>query len=479
MAGRSTGAVLKDLRILFDQGTIGGLRDGQLLERFAAERDEAAFAALVERHGPMILRLCRQVIGDEHEAQDAAQAAFLVLARQARSIRQRDSVASWLYRVARRIACQSRVSAARRRETEWRAAALASHRVDDGDHRIPQTELYEELDRLPERYRSPLVLCYLEGLTHEQAAQRLRCPVRTVETRLLRGRARLRERLLRLGVVPSAVLAVAARTAPTALPAAWRDATIRAGIFFTQSHAAATGTVSATAVHLAKGVLDTMYLKALGRAATSLLILGGLAAGGGLWTRQIAARSAPSTAVVPVIAAEATSRLDPELVAEQTKADRPKDAARELALDDGQMKGRRSIADSGHAVRLEAPAEGEGWMLTAVRIHGSRYGYPQPPRENFKVFLCDDQFRPIAEFAFPYSKFERGNPKWVTLEVKPTKVPKTFILGVGFNPTQTKGVYLSHDGQGSGRSLVGLPGEESQPFIQGDWLIRAKVVPAQ
>ena len=118
------------------------------------------------------------------------------------------------------------------------------------------------------------------------------------------------------------------------------------------------------------------------------------------------------------------------------------------------MKGKKSIAGGGHAVRFEAP--GEGWTLTAVRIHGSRYGYPRPPREDFKVFLCDEKFKPIAEFAFPYSKFERGESKWVTLEVKPTKLPKTFILGVDFDPTQTKGVYVSHDKEGSGRSLVGL-----------------------
>ena len=487
MAGRPKGAVLNDLRVLFDQGSIGGLSDGELLERFAADGDESAFAALVERHGPMVWRLCRQVIGDAHEAQDAAQATFLVLARRASSIRLRDSLASWLYRVARRIAARAHVMAARRRETEWRGAMMAAHRADDGGDSIPRTELYQELDRLPERYRAPLVLCYLEGLTHEQAAQRLRCPLRTVETRLLRGRARLRERLLRLGVVPSAVLADATRTVPAALPAAWRDATIRAGILFTRNHATVAGIVSTTAVSLAEGVLNTMYLKTLGQAVTSLLILGGLAASGGLWTQQIRARTspapAPPAAVAPAMPAEANtpepSQRPPDPVAVQTKADRPKDVARELALDDGQMTGRKSIADGGHAVRFEAPDQGEGWMLTAVRIHGSRYGYPRPPREDFKVFLCDDQFKPIAEFAFPYSKFERGNSKWVTLEVKPTKVPKTFILGVGFNPTATKGVYLSHDRQGSGRSLVGLPGEESRPFTQGDWLIRAKVVPGK
>src|SRR5262249_59848393 len=145
---------------------------------------------------------------------EAARAALLVGAGRARPIGRRASVASWLYRVARRIASRARVLAARRRELEWRGAVMmTAHRADDGGDPIPQTELYDELDRLPERYRAPLVLCYLEGLTHEQAAHRLRCPLRTLETRLLRGRARLRERLLRLGVVPSAVLASATRIA--------------------------------------------------------------------------------------------------------------------------------------------------------------------------------------------------------------------------------------------------------------------------
>ena len=163
----------------------------------------------------------------------------------------------------------------------------------DGGPSVPETELYEELDRLAERYRAPLVLCYLEGLTHEQAAQRLRCPVRTVETRLMRGRARLRERLIRRGVVPSAVLAGAAGSAPAAMPAAWVGATVRAAMAFTGSPAAAVGVVSAQAVDLAEGVLNVMFLKKLGLVATSLLILGGLAAGGGVWARQGAAPTSP------------------------------------------------------------------------------------------------------------------------------------------------------------------------------------------
>ena len=148
-------------------------------------------------------------------------------------------------------------------------------------------------------------------------------------------------------------------------------------------------------------------------------------------------------------------------------------SACELAFDDGKMKGRKSIAGGGHAVRFDVPDD--GWILTAVRVHGSRYGYPRPPNEDFKVFLCNDQFQRIAEFAFPYSKFERAEAKWVTLEVRPTKLPRTFILGVDFDPAQTKGVYVSHTSQRSGRSLIGLPEKTFRPFEQGDWMIRAKV----
>src|SRR5262245_57053436 len=189
MAGTTKGLALKQLEAVFDRGPTGGLTDGELLGRFASERDEAAFAALVERHGPMVLRVCRGVLGDLHEAQDAAQAAFLVLARRAGSIERRDSAAGWLYRVARRIAVRERVVSARRREIECLAGSERTAFEAEESQDVPATELHEELDRLPERYRVPLVLCYLEGLTHEQAANRLDCPPRTVETRLARGRA--------------------------------------------------------------------------------------------------------------------------------------------------------------------------------------------------------------------------------------------------------------------------------------------------
>src|SRR4051794_25877581 len=199
MAGGSTEALVsKHLHTLFNVGTIGNLTDGQLLERFISGHDgcaEATFTALVERHGPMVLRVCQQVLSDSHDAQDAFQATFLVLVRRAGSVRKRDSVASWLYGVAHRVARRARADAARRRAHERRGAALAAESVGDGDRPEPWPELHEEIARLPEKYRAAVVLCYLEGLTTEAAARTLGCPQGTVLSRLSRAREQLRGRL--------------------------------------------------------------------------------------------------------------------------------------------------------------------------------------------------------------------------------------------------------------------------------------------
>ncbi len=145
----------------------------------------------------------------------------------------------------------------------------------------------------------------------------------------------------------------------------------------------------------------------------------------------------------------------------------------EHAHDDGAVAGRNSIAGSGHGVRFKV--SGDSWNLRSVRIHGSRYGYPRPPIEDFHVWLCDKDFKIIADFPFPYSKFVRGKSEWVTLKVPPTEVPQDFIICVGFDPTRTKGVYVSRDKEGSGNSLTGLPGRGARAFNRGDWLIRARV----
>ncbi len=192
------------LATLLRSGSAVGLTDGELLERFSRRDGEAAefaFAVLVERHGPMVLRTCRAVLVDEHAALDAFQAVFLALARRGSSLWIGDSIAPWLHRVARHAAIRARRTADRRRKAEQGAPI-----PDRSGPARPDPELaaivHEEVDRLPERHRAAIVLCDLEGKTHEEAARRLRCPVGTVKSRLARGRDRLRDRLARRGLAP-------------------------------------------------------------------------------------------------------------------------------------------------------------------------------------------------------------------------------------------------------------------------------------
>jgi hypothetical protein len=146
---------------------------------------------------------------------------------------------------------------------------------------------------------------------------------------------------------------------------------------------------------------------------------------------------------------------------------------RELARDDGTRAGKRSIAGAGHAVTFDAP--GDGWYLTAVRVFGSRYGAAADPEEKFIVFLLDDRNRRIAEFPLAYARFERGDPEWVELAVPPTLVPAKFVVGVDFQPTARRGVFVHHDAATAGGSTTGVPGREFQEFARGDWMIRVKV----
>jgi RNA polymerase sigma factor (sigma-70 family) len=256
---------LKPLQTLFNEGTVGGLTDGELLARFVAstgETAEAAFAALVERHAPMVFLVCRQMLGEEHDAQDASQATFLVLARKARSIRRPDALGSWLHGVALRVSGKAKVAAARRRAHERRGGEMAARSESEANRSDPCPELHEEINRLPESYRLPVVLCYVEGLTHDQAAQRLGWPLGTVESRLARARDRLRHRLTRRGVAPGVAMVGArslAQGANTAIPSGWIETTARSATQFAGGKAAAT-VASANVAFLTQGTLKTMAL---------------------------------------------------------------------------------------------------------------------------------------------------------------------------------------------------------------------------
>jgi RNA polymerase sigma factor (sigma-70 family) len=251
--------------------------DGPLLERFTAQRDEAAFATLVRRHGPMVLNVCRSVLRHEQDAEDAYQATFLVLARKAGSIRHPEAVAGWLYEVAYRVAVQAQADAARRRDLERRAPPLA-----DADPTLDMTlrdlrrVLHEELRRLPDKYRLPLVLCYLEGRSHEEAANQLGWSKGTLRGRLDRGREHLRRRLAARGVALSALLSATA-VAPRVTAEVLVDSVVRG---------AASGVLSARAAALAEGVTRAMFLTKAKLATAVLLAVGLIASGAGALAHQ-------------------------------------------------------------------------------------------------------------------------------------------------------------------------------------------------
>ncbi len=286
MAIGKDGAVVRQLRTLFKVGTIRDLTDGQLLELFATERGETAelaFAALVERHGPMVLRVCRGVLDNLHDSQDAFQATFLVLVKKARGLWVRDSLGPWLHQVAFRTASCARSTAARRERHERRAALLRNEACSPVDDELGRV-LHEEIDRLPDRFRAPLVLCDLQGRTHEQAARHLGWPIGTVKSRHSRGRERLRQGLERRGLAPNAGLMAATLESADinpVIPPALVDSTARAALEYGTIHTFLRGSAAA----LAQGVLRSMSVTRYLRAVSVLVVLGATVSGAG-WLAQ-------------------------------------------------------------------------------------------------------------------------------------------------------------------------------------------------
>jgi RNA polymerase sigma factor (sigma-70 family) len=290
MRGGRPGLALEPLRTLFGAGTAAGLTDAQLLERFAVRRDddaEAAFAALVARHGPMVRRACRSLLADPNDAEDVFQATFLVLARKAGTIRRPELLGNWLYGAAHRTARTLRTRAARRLKHEAREAAMAHARAStdpDGlEHQASRREeaqvVHEEVARLPDAYRAAVVLCDLEGRPQDEAAHLLRCSDRTLRRRLDRARDLLRARLTRRGLAPTAGLLAAAlglEPASAAVPQITVDAIARSAIRFATGRATA-GTVPAAATALAEGVITAMFwtkLRAIAIASSLFLTIG-------------------------------------------------------------------------------------------------------------------------------------------------------------------------------------------------------------
>jgi len=252
-----------------------GTTDGNLLDLYVRQKHGAAFEALVRRHGRMVLGVCRRVLGNSHDAEDAFQATFLVLVRKAASIRPSGMVGNWLYGVAHRTALEARRSIAKRRAKEAQVAPRTESPEDTLAHLRPLLD--QELPRLLDKYRAVLVLCDLEGRTRREAAQQLGLPDGTIASRLSRARIILAKRLTRHGVTLSGgvlAAALAQEAASASTPLSLVLATVKAATAYAAGPAAATATVSAQVSALTEGVLKTMLLSKLKISVLLLVVIG-------------------------------------------------------------------------------------------------------------------------------------------------------------------------------------------------------------
>jgi RNA polymerase sigma factor (sigma-70 family) len=287
MLNGSQKAALPHLHRLLTSGLAGSLTDRQLLEDFLGRGDPAAFAALVRRHGRTVLGVCQRVLNNFHDAEDAFQATFLVLVRKARSIKKREAVGSWLYGVAHRVALRARADAMRRRKHERQVGdTVNQHCSRNGAGHDARPLLDEEVNRLPEKYRQPVVLCYFEGKTYEEAARLLGWPAGTVSVRLARARRLLGSRLTRRGVtVAGGVLSslLAEVTASATVPPMLAEATVQTVLRW----AAESGTagVSAHVLALTEGVVKDMVLRKVKTLAGVMLAISVLGGGTGVLCR--------------------------------------------------------------------------------------------------------------------------------------------------------------------------------------------------
>jgi RNA polymerase sigma factor (sigma-70 family) len=309
--------------------------DRQLLEDFITRRDEAAFAALLARHGPMVLRVCRGVLHHEQDAEDAFQATFLVLARKAESIRKRASLAEWLHGVAYRTAREASRRISRRRRHEARLQQFTRRTA----HSLPwddvQAVLDEEIQRLPTGFRMVFVLCILEGKSGSEAAAALGVKEGTVSSRLTRARQRLRQQLARRGIELSALLAalsVADRASNAAVPGVLARGTLRCALVAAAGSAA--GVIPAQVAALAARVPRAMFLGQM-KIVMAVVFAVGLVAAAGAWMHQaLRAREQEPAASAPATPDKPTSAA-----ATQQPRPLPSDTANEVVTYSGHVLG--------------------------------------------------------------------------------------------------------------------------------------------
>jgi RNA polymerase sigma factor (sigma-70 family) len=299
MAMGQKSKILPHLRKMVGLREEAGASDAQLLARFIDQRDEVAFEALVRRHGPMVFGVCRRVLHCEHDAEDAFQAAFLVLVRKAASIRSRELLANWLFGVAYKTALKARALAARRRARETQVTDMPEPVA------VPQEDLWQELQplldrelsRLPDKYRIPVLLCELQGMTRKEAARQLTLAEGTLSSRLARAKAMLAKRLARHGLAVSGAalgLALAENRASAWVPAALVASTSKAAGLLAAGQALTAGAVSPNVAALTEGVVKAMFLTRLKTITAMLVLLTAVGGGIGLFCSATSRATPPS-----------------------------------------------------------------------------------------------------------------------------------------------------------------------------------------
>lgn len=387
MAKAQFGAVQQHLRTLARTQVQEESSDRELLNRFVAERDENAFIVLLKRHGPMVLHVCRRIHANEQDAEDILQATYLLLARKAASIRKQESLASWLYGVAYRLALGARGQAVRRQTRERRAADMGkTSSISQEAWQELQELLHQSLQQLPERYRAPILLCYLEGKTQEEAARQLGCPLGTVRSRLARGRDRLKVLLERQGVRLTATAlaaALAESNASAAVPGALVSATARAAVKYATGTAAAALVSSRTAALLETG-LKNITITNLKAATAILLAACALGIGGGAVLTQVSADQQQASAKSPALnESEDRARGNEEpsgLGQNRNPVPAVRDAAESASETKVAVRGRVVDADGKPiaAAKLFAPTVNEATMISPKQVVMEPVGVTSP-----------------------------------------------------------------------------------------------------
>ncbi len=360
----------------------GGLTDGQLLARFLDSREEAAFAVLVRRHGPMVLGVCRRLLSHIQDAEDAFQATFLVLVRKATSVVKREAVGSFLYGVAYRTALRARARAMRRRTTERQVQDMPHPEVAPAEARDWQDLLDEALNGLPEKYRAAVVLCDLEGRSRREAARQLRLPEGTLSSRLATARRMLAKRLAKSGLSLSggALAGMLSESAASAVPGPLLSATVKAAVLIAAGQAAAIATPAAL---LMNEVLKAMVLNKVKVVLAAVMMTVALGASGFVYRasgEDAAAADKPANELEKFRRENELLRLNLEVVLEKVKAQ------------EAELRGFRSRAEA--AKTNPAPDLNIAYVLrpnfiNPNLIHPFRYTTELLDLDRFEVFLYD------------------------------------------------------------------------------------------